>query len=196
MKVGLPNDDVNGGTRDPFRRALLQAALGLGALGFGSANADVQASIVPSIGVDPPPANDAVSAFRVAIASGAIEDLRRRLAMTRWCRWEPLKTVGWASTRSSLGGRQSQGEANENAHHGRVCGCRHKIQVASNITIVSSSTFYGQHFSNIWPFRSRPPPTSFEIIDDRRHCRLSARGCSHELLLANLMWTRIDEIFI
>ena len=84
MKEDLPSDDVTGGTPDPLRRTLLQAALGLGALGFGSAEAAAQASIVPSIGVDLPPANEAVSAFRVAIASDAIEDLRRRLAMTRW----------------------------------------------------------------------------------------------------------------
>jgi pimeloyl-ACP methyl ester carboxylesterase len=84
MKEDLPSDDVTGGTPDPLRRTLLQAALGLGALGFGSAKAAAQASIVPSIGVDLPPANEAVSAFRVAIASDAIEDLRRRLAMTRW----------------------------------------------------------------------------------------------------------------
>src|ERR1700730_1673146 len=84
MKEDLPSDDVTGGTPDPLRRTLLQAALSLGARGFGSAEAAAQVSIVPSIGVDLPPANEAVSAFRVAIASDAIEDLRRRLAMTRW----------------------------------------------------------------------------------------------------------------
>lgn len=80
MKEDIPSDDVTGGTPAPLRRTLLQASLGLGALGFGSA----KASIVPSIGVDLPPANEAVSAFSVAIASDAIKDLRRRLAMTRW----------------------------------------------------------------------------------------------------------------
>jgi len=84
MKDDLPSADATGGTPDPLRRTLLQAGLGLGALGFGSAKAAAPAAIVPSIGVDLPPATEAVSAFRVAIASDAIEDLRRRLAMTRW----------------------------------------------------------------------------------------------------------------
>lgn len=84
MTVGRPNGDVTGGTSAPLRRTLLQASLGLGALGFGSAKAATRASIVPSIGVDLPPATEAVSVFRVAIAPDAIEDLRRRLAMTRW----------------------------------------------------------------------------------------------------------------
>jgi pimeloyl-ACP methyl ester carboxylesterase len=58
--------------------------MGMVGLGLGSTKAAAQASIVQSIGVDLPPASEAVTAFRVAIAPGAIEDLRRRLAMTRW----------------------------------------------------------------------------------------------------------------
>ena len=89
MKEDLPSDDVTGGMPCPLRRTLLKAPLGLGALGLGtlalgSSKAAAQASIMPSIGVDLPPASEAVSAFRVAIAPDAIEDLRRRLAMTRW----------------------------------------------------------------------------------------------------------------
>ena len=84
MKEDLSNDDVPSGTPDPLRRTLMQAALGVGALGFGAAKAAIHASSVPSIGVDLPPASEAVSAFRVSIASVAIEDLRRRLATTRW----------------------------------------------------------------------------------------------------------------
>jgi hypothetical protein len=80
VKEDLPSDDVTRGTGRPLRRTLLQAGLGLSALGFGSAKAAAPASI----GVDLPPANETVSAFRVAVAPGAIEDLRRRLAMTRW----------------------------------------------------------------------------------------------------------------
>ena len=84
MNEDLPCDDVTGGTLAPLRRRLLQAGLGLGALGLGLAKATAQASIVPSTGITLPPATEAVSAFRVAIAPDAIEDLRRRLAMTRW----------------------------------------------------------------------------------------------------------------
>jgi epoxide hydrolase len=58
--------------------------MGMVGLGLGSTKAAAQASIVQSIGVDLPTATAAVTAFRVAIAPGAIEDLRRRLAMTRW----------------------------------------------------------------------------------------------------------------
>lgn len=84
MNETLPGDDVICGTPVPLRRTLLQAGLGLGALGFVSAKAAAQAPILPPIGIDLPPTTDAVTAFRVAIAPAAIEDLRRRLAMTRW----------------------------------------------------------------------------------------------------------------
>lgn len=85
MKENLPGDDGTAATADPWRRTLLQASLALGALAFGSAtNPGAQASTVPSNRFDPPPANEAVSAFRAAIPTDAIEDLKRRLAMTRW----------------------------------------------------------------------------------------------------------------
>jgi pimeloyl-ACP methyl ester carboxylesterase len=84
MNEDLPGDGVTGRGLAPLRRTLLQAGLSLGALGFASARAAARASISPSIGVDLPPTTDAVSAFRVVISSAAIEDLRRRLAMTRW----------------------------------------------------------------------------------------------------------------
>ena len=84
MKQDSPRDEATGETPAHSRRVLLQAALGLWALGFGPGKAAAQRPIVSSIGVDLPPANEDVSAFRVAIASDAIEDLGRRLAMTRW----------------------------------------------------------------------------------------------------------------
>jgi pimeloyl-ACP methyl ester carboxylesterase len=83
MEADSPSDEVIGETPAPSRRRLLQAALGAWALGFGSARAGAR-TVVSSIGVDLPSANEVVSPFRVAIASDAIEDLRRRLAMTRW----------------------------------------------------------------------------------------------------------------
>lgn len=84
MNDYLPAGDVTGETPAPLRRTLLQASLVLGALGLGPAKAAAQASGVPSTGAELPPATEAVSAFRVAIAPDAIADLRRRLAMTRW----------------------------------------------------------------------------------------------------------------
>ena len=89
MNDDLSGGDVTGGAPSPLRRTLLQAGLGLstlglGTLGFEPAKAGVQAPIVPSSGVDLPPANETVRSFRVSIAPDAIEDLKRRLAMTRW----------------------------------------------------------------------------------------------------------------
>ncbi len=84
MKENLPSAEVTGETPAPSRRMFLQSSLGLLALGLEPAAADAQTPITPAIGVALPPANEAVSAFRVAIAPEAIEDLRRRLAMTRW----------------------------------------------------------------------------------------------------------------
>ncbi|WP_010184613.1 epoxide hydrolase family protein [Sphingomonas sp. PAMC 26605] len=84
MDEALPGDDVADRTPLALRRTLLQAGLGLGALGLASVKAGAHGAIAPSIGVDLPPATEAVRPFRVAIAPAAIEDLRRRLAMTRW----------------------------------------------------------------------------------------------------------------
>lgn len=84
MNEDLASGDVSGATPAPLRRTLMQAALGVAALGLGPARAAAPPPIVPSVGVDLPPAGVALSAFRVAIAPQAIEDLRRRLAMTRW----------------------------------------------------------------------------------------------------------------
>jgi hypothetical protein len=84
MKENSPSDEVTGETPAPSRRMVLQSALGLLALGFESATAAAQRPIAPSVGVVLPLTNGVVSSFRVAIAPEAIEDLRRRLAMTRW----------------------------------------------------------------------------------------------------------------
>jgi pimeloyl-ACP methyl ester carboxylesterase len=84
MKENLPGDEVIGETSVPSRRTFLQSSLGLLALGFEPGTAAAQGSIAPSIDVALPPTNEVVSTFRVAIAPDAIEDLRRRLAMTRW----------------------------------------------------------------------------------------------------------------
>jgi len=80
----MKENSPSGETPAHSRRTLLQAALGFWALGFGPGKAAAQGPTVPSIGVDLPPATQAVGAFRVAIASDAINDLKRRLTMTRW----------------------------------------------------------------------------------------------------------------
>jgi len=80
----MKENSPSGETPAHSRRTLLQAALGFWALGFGPGKAAAQEPIVSSIGVNLPPANETVSAFRLAVAPDAIEDLRRRLAMTRW----------------------------------------------------------------------------------------------------------------
>jgi len=80
----MKENSPSGETPAHSRRMLLQAALGLWALGFGPSKAAAQGPTVSSIGVDLPPATEAVGAFRVAIASDAIKDLKRRLTMTRW----------------------------------------------------------------------------------------------------------------
>ncbi|MET3106379.1 pimeloyl-ACP methyl ester carboxylesterase [Oxalobacteraceae bacterium GrIS 2.11] len=81
MKKNLINANATGLAHDPARRTLLRGAVGMGALSLGTARAS---PALPPRAVSLPPASEAISAFRVAIASHAIDDLRRRLAMTRW----------------------------------------------------------------------------------------------------------------
>ena len=91
MKENPLIDEVVSGALAPSRRLLLQSALGLVAMGFEPTTGAAQRPMVSSLGVELPPATEAVSAFQVVIASGAIEDLRRRLAMTRWPEQETVK---------------------------------------------------------------------------------------------------------
>ena len=84
MKENSPSDETTDRMPAPSRRSVLQSALGLLALGFEPATAAAQRPIVPPTGVELPAATEAVSAFRVIIAREAIQDLRQRLAMTRW----------------------------------------------------------------------------------------------------------------
>ena len=81
----------------------LQSSLGLLALGFEPATAAAEGLSAPSISVALPPINEPVSVFRVAIAPEAIEDLRRRLAMTRW---PELEIVNDGSRGVQLAGAQ------------------------------------------------------------------------------------------
>jgi pimeloyl-ACP methyl ester carboxylesterase len=67
-----------------LRRGLLLAAVGLGAIGVAAAGSEQPG--VPSnvTEIVLPPATDAVSSFNLSIPQGVIDDLRARLAMTRW----------------------------------------------------------------------------------------------------------------
>ncbi len=91
MKEDRLNDEVTLEVPTHSHRMLFRAALGVWALGFGPGKAAAQEPIVSSIGGNLPPANETVSAFRLAIAPDAIEDLRRRLAVTRWPEKETVK---------------------------------------------------------------------------------------------------------
>ena len=72
-------------TEATSRRVVLLAAAGLGAVGMAAAARSEQngaASKVTEIVL--PPATDAVAEFKLSIPAGAIDDLKTRLAMTRW----------------------------------------------------------------------------------------------------------------
>jgi epoxide hydrolase len=66
------------------RRGVLLAAAGLGAVGLGRALADSREAEAKATEITLPPASEAVAEFRLAIPAAALEDLRARLAATRW----------------------------------------------------------------------------------------------------------------
>ena len=66
------------------RRDVLVAAAGLGAVGMGTALADPPEAEAKVTEITVPPASDAVAEFRLAIPAAALDDLRARLAATRW----------------------------------------------------------------------------------------------------------------
>jgi len=68
----------------PMRRTVLQAAAGLGTLGFGTILADPHDARAAPAGFVLPPASEAVTPFRAGFPQDASRDLKRRLSMTRW----------------------------------------------------------------------------------------------------------------
>src|SRR5712671_2095675 len=66
------------------RRGVLLAAAGLGAVGLRRALADPREAEAKATEITVPPASDAVAEFRLAIPAAALDDLRARLAATRW----------------------------------------------------------------------------------------------------------------
>jgi len=67
-----------------MRRTVLQAAAGLGTLGFGTILADPHDARAAPAGFVLPPASEAVTPFRAGFPQDAPRDLKRRLSMTRW----------------------------------------------------------------------------------------------------------------
>jgi pimeloyl-ACP methyl ester carboxylesterase len=67
------------------RRGVLLAAAGLGAVGMAAAAcSDQKSAASKTTQIVLPPATDAVADFKLSIPAGAIDDLKTRLAMTRW----------------------------------------------------------------------------------------------------------------
>jgi pimeloyl-ACP methyl ester carboxylesterase len=67
------------------RRGVLLAAAGLGAVGMAAAACSEQKGATSkATQIVLPPATDAVADFKLSIPAGAIDDLKTRLAMTRW----------------------------------------------------------------------------------------------------------------
>src|SRR5882762_10941119 len=66
------------------RRGVLLAAAGLGAVGLGRALADPRKAEAKATEITVPPASEAVVEFHLAIPAAALDDLRSRLAATRW----------------------------------------------------------------------------------------------------------------
>src|SRR5260221_12684854 len=72
-------------TQATSRRDVLIAAAGLGAVGLAaSACSERKGAASKATEIVLPPATDAVSNFKLSVPAGALDDLKARLAMTRW----------------------------------------------------------------------------------------------------------------
>ena len=71
-------------TEATSRRGVLLAAARLGAVGLATAFSDPRKAEAKSTEIMVPPASEAVAQFRLAVPAGALDDLRARLAATRW----------------------------------------------------------------------------------------------------------------
>src|SRR5882757_8349653 len=71
-------------TEATSRRGVLLAAAGLGAVGLATACSDPRTAEAKITEIMVPPASEAVAEFRLAVPAGALDDLRARLAATRW----------------------------------------------------------------------------------------------------------------
>ena len=73
-----------GSLESTSRRGVLLAAAGLGAVGLGTALTDPRAAEAKTAAITVPPVSEAVAKFRLAVPAAALDDLRARLAATRW----------------------------------------------------------------------------------------------------------------
>jgi epoxide hydrolase len=72
-------------TEATSRRLVLLAAAGLGAVGMAAAaRSESKGAASKATQIVLPPATDAVAEFTLSIPAGAIDDLKTRLALTRW----------------------------------------------------------------------------------------------------------------
>jgi len=71
-------------TEATSRRGVLLAAARLGAVGLATAFSDPRKAEAKTTEIMVPPASEAVAQFRLAVPAGALDDLRARLAATRW----------------------------------------------------------------------------------------------------------------
>src|SRR5258707_3116731 len=71
-------------TEEPSRRGVFPAAAGLRAVGLGAALATPGEAAAKGAEITLPPASEAVAKFRLAVPAAALDDLRARLAATRW----------------------------------------------------------------------------------------------------------------
>ena len=78
-------------TEATSRRVVLLAAAGLGAVRMAAARSEQKGVSSKATEIVLPPATDAVADFKLYVPAGAIDDLKTRLAMTRWADKE---TVG------------------------------------------------------------------------------------------------------
>ena len=81
----LPSSTPPAAPETISRRGVLLAAAGLGAVGMAAAAcSDQKRGASKTTQIVLPPATDAVADFELSIPTGAIDDLKTRLAMTRW----------------------------------------------------------------------------------------------------------------
>jgi len=73
-----------GSLESTSRRGVLLAAAGLGVVGLGTALTDPREAEAKTAAITVPPASEALAKFRMAVPAAALDDLRTRLAATRW----------------------------------------------------------------------------------------------------------------
>jgi pimeloyl-ACP methyl ester carboxylesterase len=84
MRKKLENEIATSDVTVSTRRTILKAAAGFGALSVGAVLTGPREAQAASTGIALPSATEAVAPFQFRVSQDAIDDLKRRLAMTRW----------------------------------------------------------------------------------------------------------------